>query len=129
MPLFFPSANGVKVKLLIADAPKRAELRDIQQHGGYYACDCCLQKARSYSLPGSTGSKRIWPYFKNTAAPRTHEGTLQVALCVDTLSYDDRKGVLGKSELFRLSEFNVINQMLPEPMHLMCEGMAGQLLG
>lgn len=116
------------MKLVIADAPNRAELRDIQQHSGYYACDCCLKKAESYSLPGKTGCKRIWPYSKDDAEPRTHDGTFEAALHHNDLDYEERKGVTGKSELFRLPGFNVIDHMVPEAMHLMCEGMAAQLL-
>ena len=118
----------VAMKLIIADAPKWAELRNLQQHGGYYACDCCIKKAEHYTLPGCNGSKRIWPFQNDYAVKRTHQDTLQIASNLENLSYDDRKGVLGKSELFRLHGFNVIDQMLPEPMHLMCEGMGGKLL-
>jgi hypothetical protein len=122
------SVNNVKVKLIIADAPKRAELRKVQQHSGFYACDCCLKKATPYSLPGRTGSKCIWPYSKDDAEARTHQGTLETALNTTRLTYEERKGVIGHSELFRLLEFDVINQMLPEPMHLMCEGMCSHLV-
>jgi len=137
--MFF-SQLGVKVRVVTADAPKRAELKKTQGHMSYMACDYCLACGTGlFTLRG--GHKISWPYAKDTGRPRTHAATLRIANWIErngypknfqTYSREDKAefcGIKGKSHLFSLPGFDIIKDVPMEGMHLLQEGFTSLVLG
>ena len=92
--LILCSDNDFTLVAFIADAPIRAQLRGIVQHGGFFACDICEEKATpSQSVTRKTqvegkrrservlrGTSRLWPKTTLGGPLRTHDRLLQVRI-------------------------------------------------
>ena len=60
---------------------------------------------------------------------RTHIETLIAANQVVAGEFQEVKGVIGKSAFFEAKDFDVINDIIPEPMHLMDGGFSKAIAG
>ena len=63
------------------------------------------------------------------AERRTHEQTEQWANLVEDGEALDAYGITGKSVFFRASGFDVIQDLMPEPMHLLDAGLWKNTMG
>lgn len=119
---------GIRVRILIADAPKRAEVRCLQGHAAYYACDYCEAKAVCIKNKGETGSKRVWPSSVLPARQRTHDDMLRRANESSRRQPGANAGVTGRSALFDLDNFDVVKDIIVDPMHHLHEGLVKAIL-
>lgn len=119
----------IKVTKIIADAPKRAELRQWKGHSAYYACDLCLGKAASVPMKESNDKtrKRAWPPSTSDSPLRNHNDSL-VAANNANWSPDELKGVIGKSLLFDLPGFDIVNDIPVDYMHCVCLGVVKMMV-
>lgn len=46
---------GLRISLVVMDAPERSTCRKQKQHGGFYSCDTCYANPENYQTPGRTG--------------------------------------------------------------------------
>lgn len=73
-----------------------------------------------------------WPYSKDDAPARTHDATFTVANNLVPHKVADSRdinlGIKGVSPLFLLNDFDVIQDIPMEGMHLAFEGVAAMLL-
>ena len=129
---YFSDAD-VRIRLLIADAPKRAEIRCIVASTAYFGCDLCEQKATNIVNPNpkKTGAKRAWPDFEDAdVVNRTHDNLLDRAQsALAGLGASDNAGVKGRSPLFDLRGFDVVEAMPQEMMHAGAEGVVKDIVG
>ena len=122
------------LRLVVADAPMRASIRMQKQHGAYYSCDYCTERATAMEIFGQP--KRVFPYKKRTLAyPRTTPHMLLLAELYEGMSATNRKkegdklfGVQGRSPLFALPGFDVINGVVADAMHLLYMGVVKKLV-
>lgn len=63
------------------------------------------------------------------ASARTHEETLEMAEKVEEEGLAEFSGVLGKSLLFDVPDFDIIKDVLPESMHLLDSGFVKNTCG
>lgn len=118
---------GIQVDRVIADAPKRAELRCLKQHGGYFCCDICVAMGQSYK----TGISRKVVFPNSTSMfqrLRTHEEMDDLSCRLHVLDENARLGLTGRSALFNIAGFDVVSGMVPEYMHSTCIGIAQRLI-
>lgn len=73
--------------------------------------------------------KRVFRPFMRFAKPRTHQETLQWAELVEEEGLAEYNGILGKSLLFQIPDFDIINDVLPEAMHLLDGGFTKNTCG
>ena len=71
--------------------------------------------------------KRVFLSRMRYCEERTHEQTLEAANQIVAGEYSELKGVIGKSPFFEARNFNVITDIIPEPMHLLDGGFAKAL--
>ena len=80
--------------------------------------DSVLKIALWYTLP----AKRFYPSFMRFSPRRTHEETVQWAEQAHSQGLDNVYGITGKSVFFGAEGFDVVNDILPEAMHLLDSG-------
>ena len=68
--------------------------------------------------------KRVFLSHQRFAKERTHEETLIAANQIMSGECQEVKGVLGRSPFFDAKDFDVITDIIPEPMHLLDGGFA-----
>ena len=110
---------GLDLKLITADAPMRAFLRNQKSHSGRMACDYCYGRARHEKKP-------IWGLTTINQEPRSMPRLLQ--------DYEEHDltgrpladyGYRAKCELLELIPgFDFINGIPVDPMHLLYLGIA-----
>lgn len=119
-------AAGIRVVHVVADAPKRGELRCVKQHGAYFGCDYCKGKAERVTDPEGNSRTKVWAV--KDAELRTKEWMLDVIENWSDLTEDEQAGVKDiKSVLFDIPSFDPIQGMPPEYMHSMCLGVVNLL--
>ena len=67
----------------------------------------------------SISGKRVFHTCMRFSALRTHEETLQWANEAEENGLDHVNGIMGKSVFFEAPNFDVVQDMMPEPMHLL----------
>lgn len=119
------------IRCIVADAPKRAELRCVKNHQAYYGCDLCKMKA----VPFKNKKERSKPAWTGTKVDnlRTHEWTLQMVQQLESLKKSKKKveekdlerlcGIRGRSVLFDFGYLDVVYDVPPEYMHFVCLGI------
>lgn len=60
---------------------------------------------------------------------RNHEKTLEWAEEVEAGLVTEKNGIMGKSVLFQISEFDIVQDLLPEAMHLLDGGFMKNTCG
>lgn len=101
-----------------------------------FRCDYCFAKAVNWREEREQDAqdgerdqrrrptKRVWPPTC-IGTTRTHENVLDIAENLETC--DNTKGVLGKSILFDIEDFDVVQDVPAEYMHLVCIGFVKKL--
>ena len=73
--------------------------------------------------------KRVFPSHCRFAPLRTHDETLQAANQVEYGECSEVRGIIGKSPFFQAENFNHIEDIVPEPMHLLDGGFTKNIAG
>jgi len=106
-----------KICAIVADAPARAFIKYCKPHNSFYACERCTTKG--VSVGKKRAIKRVYPEmncksrsnesFKNREQPQHHKDN------VDSI-------------LLKLPDFNIINSVVIDSMHLLYLGVMKTLL-
>jgi hypothetical protein len=115
-----------KLRIVVADSPMRASIRQQKQHGAYWACDYCLQRAEYLRQTGM-----VFPYRSGgPAPPRTTELIRAKADLWDAIPSkerdkrdDDLQGVIGRSPLLDLVGYDIVGGVSGDAMHLVYLGV------
>ena len=76
-------------------------------------------------------TRTVWPASTRNGAKRTKEEILLILESIDaddTLSKDDRKGVVSKSPFMSIEYFDFINHISVDYMHAICLGLVKKLI-
>lgn len=115
--------EGLKIKLVVADAPMRSKLMGMKQHNAIFSCQTCegrgeiVKPRRNYSYPPNTMK----------APRRTLQKCRDIRKNHDNLTLEGQKGLYKYSPL-RGSGVNLLRCMPPEWMHLVALGVARKML-
>ena len=82
-----------------------------------------------FSFVNFFADKRVFRKHLRYIKERTHEETLDLAESVASGEYTEMKGIMGKSPFFNAHDFNIIDQIIPEPMHLLDGGFTKNIAG
>ena len=118
--LFFFSRCGLRIRQVIADAPKRAELRGMQGHNGRYGCDYCSAPAASVPARKKDRTKIAWPKETQGGPLRTHEAFMAILenTNFEGMSNRRREGIKQKSALAYHPDIDIVHHIVAEYMHL-----------
>lgn len=128
--------NGYKLKHFIADNPKRALARFCLNHASLYPCEYCFARGTKYTPPsgqneGKKRSKTVWPANSVNAEPRTTQKILEIIEKIDQnpfLSKEEKKGIIGRSPLLDVPDYDFVRDSPTEYMHAVCIGVVKRLL-
>ena len=73
--------------------------------------------------------KRVFTPHQTNSERRTHDQTLEWANKIEEGEYTIKNGIYGKSPFFGVDGFDVVYDMLPEPMHLLDAGFMKNTMG
>ncbi len=106
---------NINVDYYVADAPMRAFTKRLKGHAGRHSCETC--EARGVCV----NRKIVYPASMVMQRRRTNERWLE---CLQDLEeqrtggyISDVKGVMGRSPLLDLHDFDVVNQAPTDPLH------------
>jgi hypothetical protein len=101
--------------LITADAPARAFIKQICGHNGRCGCEKCLQRQ------WKEGGIRCNFKYENV-------DTLQLRTDATFRSMEDAGHHKARTALLKISSFDIINQIVLDPMHLCDEGVTKKVL-
>ena len=103
------------IRFVIADAPKRFELRGQTNFNSYHGCENCFAVAQNQPTrpddPNSTAFKRVWPYRTSVGHPKRRN---------ELIRNDERlelPGMVRRSPLLADPHFDMVLGMPVEQMH------------
>ena len=114
--------NRVRLRYVIADAPKRAKLLNMKSHGGYYSCQHCHIRGDR-----ATAGVRFLPEEDTRISePRSLQTVEADADTADRLGLESR-GIKGSSPLRQIPGYDYVSGIVQERMHLCDLGLCRQL--
>jgi len=121
--------NDLNLKFIIADAPKRAWLRGLATHGGYWSCDFCFAKGKHCRRAGT----RIFKFDESKNAElRTHAKTMVILQKIESgeiqLRSNEAKGMKFKTIFTQLDNFDVIHHIPSDYMHFAVLGVVKEMV-
>lgn len=105
-----------------ADAPARAGVQGIHQHGGGYCCHWCLHPS----------ADRKFVNLDYTPEARSQEEIIadgSAAMLIDSGPDRSVNGVTGLSPMLTVKSFNIVDGMILEYFHATAHGVAKSFLG
>lgn len=121
---------GVRVRAFLADAPMRAKLRGHVGHNGRFGCDYCVLPAEQLGRIGRR-PKLFWEAptrVPDNSLHRTHDDMKAIVDNLDSLSPEEKKGMKSRSPLWDLPGFNVVDDIIVDPMHMVDKGTVARFL-
>lgn len=121
----FRKGEEIRMKLhclgCCADAPARAAVQCIHQHGGSFSCHWCLHPSEN----------RRFDLLNYEPERRSEEEIINDASMVLAMEEEDASvnGVTGLSPLISIPTFHIINGMLLEYFHAACHGVCKTIMG
>lgn len=121
---------GFSVEFVIADAPKRAALRQVHQFNGTFGCDYCVTKSVSVRavLPvGTTRSNaRVYPWRE--CMDKDIRSSSQIDILTEGMTQYEKNpnvgmGIIGRSLFHDLINFDIITGIPPDHMHFLARGL------
>lgn len=117
--------SNLKLRYVIADAPKRAKLRGLRQHNATYGCPYCEARRVNGNFPAST--------INQTA--RSHDSVMNIAEKILTGELDALNsipeallGVCKVSPLLAIPSLDIIEHIPCEKMHAVDLGIVRRLM-
>ncbi len=129
------NALELRVVHVVADAPKRAQLRRIVRFNGKHGCDLCLCSSKQLkNRDQRTRGPRVYPVETCLNKPfRDHDymdkKTRGLAAEVsDKVRAELPQGIIGRSPLVYLTSFNIVWDICIDPMQMLDRGICMRLL-
>ena len=111
----------------VGDNLKRAFAKLVLCHSSYYPCEYCFSRgvATSIKLRDSNAKKTkiTWPYSTARGEPRTREKIEEILENIEELTPAEKKGILGRSLLMDVPEFDIVLDASAEYLHSVCLGV------
>ncbi len=110
--------TDLRLRYVIADAPKRASLQGLKSHAATAGCPYCFARKVNKHWPSSTSGGR----------PRTDEEIRRKAEEIAEGILDDGEGIKGISPLVDVPGLDLINDVPAEAMHLIFLGVTRKMI-
>lgn len=177
--------NGIDIDKIVADNPKRSDLRCCKLFNSYYPCEYCFSKGTRTQTSGSVQKQKdlaekikiqtreitekiallqkqpqseirdenialltnvkneiakntvkyshqiVWPHTSQHGDLRTREDVLDIVQKIESgakLTIDDCKGVIARSHLLDIRDFDYVHDLPAEYMHSGCLGLIKRLV-
>ncbi len=100
-----------QAKKFLGDAPMRSFFKKLKGHAGYHSCEVCL-------APGANVGRRVcYPACTVGYPQRNMANWMESVAEVEEGIVDESNGIVGRSPLLRLPNFDVINDCPSDPLH------------
>ncbi len=117
--------SDLRIRRVIADAPKRAGLRGMKQHSAMYSCPYCKAGKMNGAYPASTfGCEQRTNHELRDLARRLEEDDFESDEDKEELC----RGIKKQSPLSRLPYLDLIKDIPTEPMHLINLGLVRRIM-
>ena len=128
--------NFFKILQFIADNPKRALAKMCLNHASIFPCEYCFaQGIRALIQAATANSKKktkiVWPASTRNGEPRTQQKLEEIIEKIEenpNISKLEKKGVVGRSPLFKIPSFDVVRDSPTEYMHTVCIGVVKRMV-
>ncbi len=124
-PLLEGERQGiVRIRRVVADAPKRASLQGMKQHSARYACPYCKARKKGKCYPSTT----MYDELRTDAELRrlAEEAADRPPRTEGEEAY--YAGVKGLSPLRNVKDLDLIRDVPAEMMHLVCLGVVKKIM-
>ena len=125
---------GGDIDKYVADNLKRALGKGSLCHSSRFPCEYCFSKGCKYvkNINGKKFCRIVWPSSTSNGEPRTREKLLEICDKIENsdkkLHPDEAKGVVTKSPLFLIPNFDVVLDVSTEYLHSVCLGVAKRMI-
>lgn len=120
--------SKISCPLVIADAPARADVQNIQNHNGSFGCNLCeIKTVPSVKIPGKK-NVRVYPYIRQADMILREKERMEEQSRLARLSGDHCVGVKGSSIISILPGLDRATAFFPEFMHSGLLGIPKQFL-
>lgn len=118
----------IKVPLIVADAPARAMVLNMQNHNSTYGCHTCEIKTKKirHPQPGKA-RRRVYKFRPDNWTLRTKERMLTCGKHAE-LTHKINKSIKGRTVVHILPGADESTNVFAEFMHLLCLGIIKQIL-
>ncbi len=110
--------TDLELKLVVADAPKRASIQGLRTHAATYGCPYCYSRKIEGKFPSST--------FRGEE--RTNAEVRRIAEAIQVGEAGETRGVRGRSLLASVASLDIINDVPADGMHLVCLGVVRRMM-
>lgn len=124
--------SPVQAPLIVADAPARAAVLNMQEHNAKYACNTCEQKSNKLPAPpvveGEKKKRRLrrFIYQEDPAPLRTHDSIMSQGIFVLRHGVESKRGIKGLTITRKLPGCDLCTIVLSEYMHSVLKGIVLQ---
>ncbi len=107
---------GVKVDYFVADSPMRSFFKMLKGHAGRSSCEVC--EATGVCI----NRKIVYPAEQILGMKRSHERWVDSVEDLESqkeagATHDNVRGIMGRSPLLKLNNFDIVQQSPPDPLH------------
>ena len=115
-----------KIINFVGDNPKRAMVNNVLSHSSWHPCEYCF--ARGVPCLYTTAQNRrttkiTWPASTANGEPRTREKIEEILNNIENLSQKEKKGIVGRSLMLDIPNYNVVRDSPAEYLHSCCLGV------
>ena len=110
----------------VGDNQKRAIANNSLGHSSWHPCKYCFTRGVGFTTTNAQNkqtTKITWPASTANGEPRTREKIQEIVDNIENLTPRERKGVVGKSVLFDIPNYNVECDKTAEYLHSCCLGV------
>lgn len=128
------NAEKFALKHFVGDNPKRARAKMVLNHASLFPCEYCFCVGTRLKINIGTSkntTKIVWPASSRHAQPKTSEAVLDIINEIEenpNMNRHDKKGVVGRSCLFNIPNFDFVRDAPAEYMHNSCLGVVKRML-
>ena len=123
------------VKHFVGDNLVRAKAKMVLNHASLFPCEYCFcigtrMKINSSGMSRQT-TKIVWPASSRHGEPKTSDAVLDIINEIEenpNMNRLDKKGVVGRSCLFNIPNFDFVRDAPTEYMHSFCLGVGKRTL-
>jgi hypothetical protein len=114
---------GLSVDYIVADAPMRAKILGMKQHGSYQGCGKCAAAANCIKVSDeSNATVRVWPASTFGHRPRTRASIEASAVLRAQAGVPDVAGIVTRSPFLDLPDFDLPRKVGTDYMHNIAKG-------
>ena len=124
--------NEIDLETAVLDNPKRSVAKNVKSHSATHPCEYCECAAVSYIDDTMSKNQLTWPPSTMNGRPRTITGIRKNVNSIEAgdedLTKNYLKGIKGRSVFLDQPNFDMIQDMPTEYMHLICLGIVKRMV-